>query len=69
MDSEFIRVLNLDPSHRFELLGRDSEQRKGRDTDFFHYREFNEQGEEIGLFTVEDSMSIFPPQRRTIRKL
>ncbi|MFV9712674.1 MULTISPECIES: hypothetical protein [Pantoea] len=69
MDSEFIRVLNLDPSHRYELLRRESEQRRGRDTDLFHYREFNEQGEEIGIFTVEDSMSIYPPQRRTIRRL
>lgn len=69
MDSKFIRVFNLDFSHRFELLGRDIEQRKGRDTDFFHYREFNEQGEEISILTVKDSISIYPPQRRTIRKL
>jgi len=69
MDNEFIRILNLDPSHSFELLRRESVQRRGRDTDLFHYREFNEQGKEIGIFTVEDSMSIYPPQRRTIRKL
>lgn len=69
MDDEYIKVLKLDPSHRFERVSSRSEQRKGRDTDFYEYCEYNAQGELIGMFTVEDSMSIYPPQSRTIRRV
>ena len=35
MDEEYIAALNLNPNHRFELIGRRNEDRKGRDTDYY----------------------------------
>ena len=68
MDEEYIAALYLNPNHRFELIGSRNEDRKGRDTDYYTYREYDEQGNDLGTITVADTTSHFPPQRRTIRR-
>lgn len=68
MDEEYIEALNLNPNHRFEFISGRSEDRKGRDTDYYTYREYDEQGNDLGTFTIADTTSHFPPQRRTITR-
>jgi len=69
MDQEYIDVLRLNPNHRFEQVSTRSENRKGHDTDFYEYREYDQDGNLVGTFTIADSMCIYPPQKRTIRRL
>nr|DAY72354.1 MAG TPA: hypothetical protein [Caudoviricetes sp.] len=69
MDAEYIKALNLNPNHKYELISRRSEDRKGRDTDYEQYREYDEQGNDLGTFTIADTTSHFPPQKRTITRV
>lgn len=69
MDQEYIEALKLNPDHRFERISSRSENRKGQDTDFYEYREYDTDGNVIGTFTVADSTGIYPPQKRTIRRV
>lgn len=69
MDAEYIRVLKLNPNHKYERVRSWNEDRKGRDTDYCTYREYDEQGNDLGTFTVADTTSHFPPQKRSISKV
>ncbi|MEE5085103.1 hypothetical protein V2J74_10060 [Pseudomonas alliivorans] len=40
--------------------------RRGRDTDIYWYDELNAAGEVVATHEVSDSMSIYPPNARTI---
>lgn len=67
MDELYIKDLNLNPKHRFELKKTDFRgARKGWDSDYYTYDEFDENNEFVRTLTIEDATKTYPPFNRVI---
>lgn len=67
MDQKYIDDLKLNPKHRFEMKNTEIKgARKGWDTDFYTYDEFDEDNNLVRTFTVKDSTKTYPPFTRIV---
>ena len=66
MSEEHRNLIGIPPDHQLVHTGSKTEQRKGQDADIDYYDEIDAGGVRIASYEVRDSMSIYPPQKRTV---
>ncbi|WP_447872007.1 hypothetical protein [Serratia fonticola] len=66
MNNEYKKELGIKDGHSLNFISSEASRRRGQDTDIHIYEEVNEAGEPVCRYEIRDSMSIYPPQRRSI---
>jgi len=66
MSEEHRKLIGIPEGHQLIHTGSKTEQRRGQDADIDYYDEIDEGGVHIASYEVRDSMSVYPPQKRTI---
>jgi hypothetical protein len=71
MSDTYETLLNIPRSHKLVIRSGRMEQRKGQDADIYECVELDSRGLPVARYEVRDSMSIYPPFRRSVtwRKL
>lgn len=66
MNDEYRKKLNIPAENKLVETASEREQRRGQDADIYYFDEVNPAGEIVGKHKIKDSMSIYPPQTRTL---
>ncbi|ABY69415.1 hypothetical protein ACQP4Q_04495 [Actinobacillus pleuropneumoniae] len=66
MLKEYIEELGLNPKHTFKQIDLKNSGKRGMDIDLITYEEFDENFQFVRRFTIQDTMSIYPPHNRHI---
>lgn len=67
MSDEYKVAVGIPKHHSLKLKDSDFKgSRKGQDTDVYIYDELDENGELVRTLEITDSMSIYPPFKRSI---
>lgn len=61
MIEEHKKKIGVSDKHDLVQTDTKSEQRKGRDTDYYYYDELDTDGNVVSKYEVSESMSIYPP--------
>ncbi|HCS64831.1 MAG TPA: hypothetical protein DIW64_12575 [Cellvibrio sp.] len=61
MSEEHKIKMGIPENHTLVSTGSKSEQRKGKDTDYYFYNEVDEGGNVLAKYEVSEAMSIYPP--------
>ena len=71
MSNTYEALLNIPSSHKLVIQSSKMEQRKGQDADIYVLEEFDSRNVLVARYEVRDSMSIYPPFKRSVtwRKL
>lgn len=71
MSDTYEALLNIPRSHKLVIRSSRMEQRKGQDADIYECVEFDSRDLPVASYEVRDSMSIYPPFKRSVtwRKL
>lgn len=66
MSDTYKSLLKIPLSHRLVMLNSKVEQRKGQDADIYEFEELDGRSEHVATYEVRDSMSIYPPFKRSV---
>ena len=63
---EHSQKIGISPNHKLVRTSWTWKQKRGQDTDTYHYDEVDENGNTVAKYVVDDSTSIYPPFGRNI---